>query len=110
MTRCLFLILIGLPFGMLAQDTTSCDALVNDVNGDLQVGAMDILQILGSYGQDFDVDGDGRILVLGRGMNVLGSIAASPGVLMVTTIRPLKSGISVGLLRTFKPRCMQTAA
>lgn len=43
----------------MAQDTTSCDALVNDVNGDLQVGATDILQILGTYGQDFDVDGDG---------------------------------------------------
>ena len=59
MFRALFVFLFAVPFVVLAQDTTSCDALVNDVNGDLQVGATDILQILGTYGQDFDVDGDG---------------------------------------------------
>jgi len=58
MTRLLLAVFLLLPAVLLAQDTTTCSQLAIDLDGDLQLGAGDILMLLGGYGTDLDVDGD----------------------------------------------------
>ncbi len=41
-----------------AQENPPCNGLVNDLNGDFVVGASDVLQLLSSYGDNYDVDQD----------------------------------------------------
>ena len=50
-------LLLG-PVVLIAQDTTNCSQLTIDVDGDLQIGASDILMLLGGYGTNLDLDGD----------------------------------------------------
>ena len=58
MTRLLLAVFLLLPAVLLAQDTTTCSQLAIDLDGDLQLGAGDILMLLGGYGTNLDVDGD----------------------------------------------------
>ena len=58
MQRLLLATFLLLPAVLLAQDTTTCSQLTIDLDGDLQIGAGDILMLLGGYGTDLDVDGD----------------------------------------------------
>lgn len=58
MIRLLLAIFLLLPAVLLAQDTTTCSQLAIDLDGDLQLGAGDILMLLGGYGTNLDVDGD----------------------------------------------------
>ena len=58
MTRLLLAAFLLLPAVLMAQDTTTCSQLAIDLDGDLQLGAGDILMLLGGYGTDLDVDGD----------------------------------------------------
>lgn len=58
MTRLLLATFLLLPAVLTAQDTTTCSQLAIDLDGDLQIGAGDILMLLGGYGTDLDVDGD----------------------------------------------------
>ncbi len=55
--RFLLAFLCFLPTTILAQDTL-CSELEIDLDGDLLIGAGDILVLLGSYGSNLDVDGD----------------------------------------------------
>lgn len=58
MNRILLAFLLFAPLPLLAQDTTNCSQLGIDLDGDLQIGAGDILMLLGGYGTDLDLDGD----------------------------------------------------
>ena len=58
MFRILLATFFLLPTVLIAQDTTTCSQLTIDLDGDLQIGAGDILLLLGGYGTDLDVDGD----------------------------------------------------
>ena len=57
---CLRLVFIFLfvPFYAFSQEPASCDNLYIDLDGDLSVGAPDLLILLTAFGVDFDVDGD----------------------------------------------------
>ena len=52
------LFLLGSTALLTAQDTLSCSTAAKDLDGDMTIGAGDILSLLGSYGTDLDVDGD----------------------------------------------------
>ncbi len=52
------LFLLGSIALLTAQDTLSCSTAAKDLDGDMSIGAGDILSLLGSYGTFLDVDGD----------------------------------------------------
>ena len=58
MRRHLVLIFLLVPFYGFSQEPASCDNLYIDLDGDLSVGAPDLLILLTAFGVDFDVDGD----------------------------------------------------
>jgi uncharacterized protein (TIGR02145 family) len=58
MFRPLLTFFLLFPVVLLAQDTTTCSQLTIDLDGDLQIGAGDILMLLGGYGTNLDLDGD----------------------------------------------------
>ena len=58
MRRHLALIFLFVPFYAFTQEPASCDNLYIDLDGDLSVGAPDLLLLLTAFGVDFDVDGD----------------------------------------------------
>lgn len=58
MFRCVLLAVLCLPLCALGQESPSCDNVYIDLDGDLSVGAPDLLILLTAFGTDFDVDGD----------------------------------------------------
>ncbi|MED5334852.1 MAG: hypothetical protein VX880_00965, partial [Bacteroidota bacterium] len=58
MFRRVLLAFLSLPLCALGQESPSCDDVYIDLDGDLSVGAPDLLILLTAFGTDFDVDGD----------------------------------------------------
>ena len=101
------LALLLLPVVTLAQNDTICPDLAKDLDGDLQIGTGDILDLLSSYGNYLDIDNDG---IPDCQDNCIGSYDAcgicngtGPEILVIDTIISIFDSVYVEAIEDWVP-------